>query len=181
MMNKAADINKYAFSNQDRLFFDANVWLYLYGPQGSPGDPVIRSYSAALARAVQAGSRIWVDVLVLSEFINRFARIEYDIYCTNLGQKPSFKHFRRDPAYPPVAQAIVAAVRNILKFAERTESGFTVVDMNALLTEFQTVPSDFNDQVLVALCITNGLYLVTHDSDFKGRGVNILSANPRLI
>lgn len=181
MMSKAVDINGYAFSDQDNLFFDTNIWLYLYGPQGNPGDPVTQTYSQALARAMHAKSRIWIDVLIVSEFVNRFARIEYDIQYPNKSQRPSFKHFRNNPVFKPIAQAIVGAVRNIIKFTARTESGFATVDIDTLLSEFETTPSDFNDQILVRLCNANSLQLVTHDFDFKGKGVNILTANPRIL
>lgn len=181
-MSKAVDINNYTFSDKDNLFFDANIWLYLYGPQGNPSDSTAQAYSRSLARAMQAKSRIWVDVLIISEFINRFARIEYDIQYPNKSQRPSFKQFRNNfPVFQPIAQAIVGAVRNIFKFTARIESGFATADMNALLSEFETTPSDFNDQMLIGLCNSHSLQLVTHDFDFKRKSVNILTANPRIL
>lgn len=180
-MSNAININTYAFSEGDDLFFDTNIWMYLYGPQGNPNDPITQVYSQSLARAMQAKSKIWVDVLIVSEFINRFARIEYDIQYPNKSHRPNFKQFRNNPPlFQPIAQAIAGAVRNILKFTSRVESGFSAVDINTLLVEFETVPSDFNDQILIGLCIANDFQLVTHDSDFKGKGVNLLSANPRI-
>jgi len=180
-MSKAFNINTYSFSEGDNLFFDTNIWMYLYGPQGNPNDPITQAYSQALAQAMQAKSRIWVDVLILSEFINRFARIEYDIQYPNKSHRPTYKQFRNDqPVFQPISQAITGAVRNILKFTARVESGFSTADINSLLAEFETVPSDFNDQILVGLCIANDFQLVTHDSDFKGKGANLLSANPRI-
>jgi predicted nucleic acid-binding protein len=176
-MSKAQDINGYRFSKTDKLFFDANIWLYVYGPQGNPGDAKVRMYSSALANAIRAGSLILADVLVVSEFINRFARLEHQaLYLT--GKAPQdFKQFRNSPDFQPIAQAIVAAVRKILKLAARTESGFASVDINALLTEFEGGGYDFNDQILVRLCLSQNLKLVTHDRDFKRTSVNILTAN----
>ncbi|MFZ5922436.1 MAG: PIN domain-containing protein [Chloroflexota bacterium] len=180
-MSKAVDITVYQFAETDNLFFDANIWLTLYGPQGAPNDPRSQVYSNALAEAVRAKSQIWVDVLVVSEFVNRFARIEYDIRFPNKSRRPDFKQFRNSPDFHPISQAIAAAVRNILKFAARIESGFSVIDINNLLLEFEATPNDFNDQILAGLCKNNSLVLVTHDSDFKGKGVDILTANPRII
>lgn len=181
MMSKATDIKNYSFSAQDDLFFDTNIWILLYGPQGNPSDPFTHAYSRALARAIQARSRIWVDVLIISEFINRFARIEYDIQYPNKSQRPNFKQFRNNQIFRPIAQAIVGAVQNILKFSARLESGFSTVDISTLLSEFETTPSDFNDQILLRLCAANRLQLVTHDFDFKGKGLHILTANPRIL
>lgn len=180
-MSKAADITTHKFADADQLFFDANIWLSLYGPQGAPNDPRTQIYSNALAEAMRAKSQIWVDVLVISEFVNRFARIEYDIQFPNRSRRPNFKQFRNSPDFQPISQAIAAAVRNILKFAARIESGFSIIDINALLLEFESNSNDFNDQILAGLCKNNSLVLVTHDSDFKGKGVDILTANPRIL
>ena len=38
MTYKTSDIRYYNFTSQDKLFLDANIWLYLYGP------PKPRSY-----------------------------------------------------------------------------------------------------------------------------------------
>jgi predicted nucleic acid-binding protein len=180
-MSKALDITAYHFAETDKLFFDANVWMYIYGPQGAPNDFKTRIYSAALAKAIQAQCCIFTDVLVISEFINRFARIEHQTLL-HTGRAPQdFKSFRNNPGFQPIASAITAAVRNILKFTVRLESGFSTIDINAVLTEFDVQPSDFNDQIIVGLCLTNQLQLVTHDSDFKGRGVDILTANRKII
>jgi predicted nucleic acid-binding protein len=181
MMSNAQDITSYQFSNADSLVFDTNVWLYIYGPQGSPVDFKSRAYSNAFANALRENSQIWVDVLVISEFVNRFARIEYDIQYPNKANRPDFKHFRNSPDFKPVAQTIVAAMRKILKFAARTESGLTSINVDALLAEFENGGCDFNDQILMRLCISQNLKLVTDDIDFKGKGVNILTANKRIL
>lgn len=180
-MSNTIDITVHKFAETDKLFFDANIWLSLYGPQGAPNDPRTQIYSNALAKAMRAKSQIWVDVLVVSEFINRFARIEYDIFYPKNARRPDFKQFRNSPEFKPISQAIAAAVRNILKLAARIESGFSVIDINALLTEFETSPNDFNDQILTGICTTNSLVLVTHDFDFKGKGINILTANRKIL
>jgi len=72
--NATQDIRSYVFSEKDHLFLDANVWLSVYGPQVSrrKGWDI---YSAAWRDIRMAGSKVYIDFLVLSEFINRFARI----------------------------------------------------------------------------------------------------------
>lgn len=180
-MSKAQDISHYRFLDTDKLFFDANVWLYIYGPQGNPNDWNARTYSGAFSNALKAKSQILIDVLVISEFINRFARIEYDIQYPDKSNRPDFKKFRNTPAFVPIAQTIASTIRQILKFAVRTESGFGGINIQAFLAEFEAGGHDFNDQVLVRLCQAQNLQLVTHDADFKGKGVNILTANRRIL
>ena len=50
-----------------------------------------------------------------------------------------------------------------------------------LIDEFEKADSDFNDQILAELCKRRNLKLVTHDADFRDRGLNILTTNPRLL
>lgn len=180
-MSKTTEITTYKFAKTDELFFDTNIWLYIYGPQGAPNDPKSYTYSNALASAIRAKSNILTDVLVFSEFINRFARIEHQTLIRTRAAMQDFKQFRNSQDFQPIAQAITAAVRLILKFVTRMDSEFSFVDINALINEFETTPSDFNDQMLVRLCLTHNMQLVTHDSDFKNRGVDILTANQRLL
>lgn len=180
-MSKAQDIVAYGFSNTDKLFLDANIWIYIYGPQGSPTDLRSSTYSRALSNAMLAHSQVVVDVLIISEFINRFARLEHQRLCSS-GQSPKdYKQFRNSPSFQPVAQAIVSAVRKIVKITTRCESGFTLVDIDVLLTEFEAGKHDFNDQILTNLCQSQSLKFVTHDTDFKGKDLNILTANRQIL
>ena len=79
MKNEAHHIETYTFAADDKLLLDANIWLYIYGPQGDPADHRTRVYSAALANILAVKSHIYLDVLILSEFINRYAHLRYDI------------------------------------------------------------------------------------------------------
>jgi predicted nucleic acid-binding protein len=56
-----------------------------------------------------------------------------------------------------------------------------LLDLGAILTDYQTGPGDFNDLILARLCEHRGLKLVTHDADFAGTGATILTANRRLL
>jgi hypothetical protein len=58
MKNKAEDIRSYLFKFKQSLFFDANIWFYLFGPQEAPPPPASRIYSDALKRALQTKSVI---------------------------------------------------------------------------------------------------------------------------
>ena len=77
--SKAAySIDQYTFSDTDEVLLDANIWLFVYGPQYSATDQRTAVYSDALKRMLSAKTRIFVDVLVLSEFVNSFARFSFN-------------------------------------------------------------------------------------------------------
>ncbi len=181
MKNITLDIRTRTFAPTDQLLFDTNIWMYIYGPRGNPDDWKSRVYSGALAKALKVNSALFTEILILSEFINRYARLEHQIQ-VNKGAAPGdYKQFRNSPAFLPVAQRIAGDVRRILRHCKRIESGFEALDIAAMVDEYERGAFDFNDQVLASLCQSRGLALVTHDADFKDRGLSIITANTRLL
>lgn len=179
MPTDAISIDACTFTSDDVLFIDTNIWLYLYAPQ-APDDWKARTYSRALAKILSAKCRIFIDALVLSEFINRYARLTYNL-SKKTGSALEFKEYRNSTEFKPVAGEIEAAVRRITRHCQRTETGFSTCDLDRLLTEFGQGNSDFNDQLMLELCKTNGWKLVTHDGDFKDCGLTLLTANRKLL
>lgn len=172
------DIRNHVFSPNDHLFFDANIWLCIYGPM-----PMQRRrtgvYQQSWKQIRQRGATVHVDVLVISEFINRFTRWEYDQ--TNR-QYADYKDFRKSQDFPPIAADVAAQVRRILGYARCCDSCFVSVDTNALLTEFSVGDSDFNDQMIAEICRSHHFTLVTDDGDFKSvANLPLITANGRLL
>ena len=191
MSHKAIAVNQYNFNSKDKLFLDANIWLYLYCPQGSR-DYWMKIYSNVFNRILNAKSQMYIDVLIVSEFINRFAKQEYELAkqewkFANQGLElaesrfRSFKIFRNSPDFEPIAQGIAAAMKQIMKHCSRVESCFATLDMDDLLTTYDTGSFDFNDQVITEICKSNGFTLITNDSDFKTQEIPVLTANPNLL
>ena len=92
MPSDALHLKDYRFTSDDELFLDANVWLLIHGPQKPGRDARTDNYSTAFRRMLEAGSRIYIDVVVLSEIINRWARFHYQE--SDCAPKMSFKAFR---------------------------------------------------------------------------------------
>ena len=177
MNHQVIPVKRHNFTSQDKLFFDANIWLYLYCPQGSQ-DYWVNTYSDIFDRILDAESQIYIDVLVVSEFINTFARQEWRLAGVHSN---SFKTFRSSPNFKPTAEGIAAAVKQIMQHCLPVESCFTTLEINELLTDYSTGNFDFNDQVITEICKNNGFTLITNDSDFKTHEISILTANPSLL
>ncbi len=177
MTNKALAVASYNFKPEDELFLDTNIWLLVFGPQ-RPGDRRVAAYSEALARILAAKCQIYIDVLIVSEFINTYARLKWNVMGNPHG---NFKKFRNSPDFKQIAQDIAADVRRVLNHCSRVESGFKTLDINELIAEYADGNSDFNDQVIAALCQSKGLKLITDDGDFHGKGIPIVTANRRLL
>lgn len=177
MPPKAEAITSYTFSSADELLLDANIWLLVYGPQ-KPGDRRVAVYSSALAQILTARSRIYIDVLIVSEFINTYARIKWNLFSSTF---PNFKQFRKSSHFQPVAQDIAADMKQVLRHCTPIANGFETLALNDLLDTYALGDSDFNDQVLAALCQRSGLKLVTDDADFRGQGIPIITNNRNLL
>ena len=176
MSRDSISVERYDFRPTDDVFLDANIWLFIYGPPQDRGKTEV--YSAALHRLLEARSRLFVDVLVLSEVINSYARIRWQLEPLSKG---GFKRFRNSVKFAPIAKEIADYVRRIVSCCSRIESGFRSVDIGGLMNEYQVGGADFNDQVIRELCKTNGFKLLTDDADFDTQGLTVLTANPRLL
>ncbi len=176
-MNEVKDISSYSFSEDESFFLDANIWLSVYGPMAYKRRKA-SIYANALSNIRKAGCFIFIDVLILSEFINAYARWEHRQ--SSLGIK-AFKDFRKNEAFVPIAKDIAANAKRIIKQCQRHESNFTSIDIEALLTEFEKGNLDFNDQIFSEICKNKKLILVTDDGDFKNSELAILTANSRLL
>lgn len=173
-------VDRYQFSATDTLFLDTNVWLFIHSPLCRPTDRRTVLYSAAYKRILEVGCRIFLDALVLSEFVNVFVRWAFNSLSPE--RKPQeYKAFRKSPAFKPVAKSIVDACRRIVAVSTSIETGFTSIDIDALLTRYGSGKIDLNDHILAELCRRRGLTLVTDDGDFRAGGLRIVTANKRLL
>ena len=143
-MSKVLEVNSYNFTSEDKLFMDTNIWLFLYSPQ-KPKDWRVSTYSQMLKRILDAKSRVYVDVLVVSEFINTYARRKW-----NLVRKDDeeFKTFRNSSDFKPIAKEIANSAKRVVSHCTCMESGFGSLKIEDLLDAYSTGKSDFNDQVI---------------------------------
>jgi predicted nucleic acid-binding protein len=179
MTHKAEAISGYDFKSSEALLLDANIWLFVYGPQ-KPNDARVAAYSEALKKILAAQSQICIDVLIVSEFINTYARLKWQLLRAAASGE-NFKQFRKSASFKPVAQAIADDVKRMLQNCTRVGNGFESLEIDALVDDYAAGDSDFNDQVLIALCKKEGLKMVTDDGDFKGCGIPVITANKRLL
>ncbi len=180
-MSKAYDISAYSFTSSDALILDTNVWFCLYYSFDPAPDWVVKRYSAAYKRMLTVGVNLFVNLQIISEFINRYARLEH------MRLRPSetarqYKAFRDSADFLPVAQDIAIATREILQQCQRIDDGFAACNVDAMINDFETGATDFNDQIIVNICQAGGYRLVTNDRDFKCYIpiIDILSANRHL-
>lgn len=175
------DVRTYVFDPTADYFLDANIWLFVYGPMTPVGDPRVATYSDALKRLRASGASTYIDVLVMSEVVNSWARFEYNRARDKGTFTGAFKSFRSTTAYAQAAADIVAAMRSILQFAKRTGTPFANISLDRTFDAFEAGSVDFTDALICESCRGRRFIMVTDDGDMKDGGVDLVTANQRLI
>lgn len=176
-MSDIQDIRNHQFTSDEKLFLDTNVWLSVYGPipYKRKRAPI---YSSAWRDIRNINCIVCVDVVVISEFIYRYIRIEMD---QSKNPVKSLKTFRTTSEFNEIAQDVAQNTKRILRSCIKIGSCFKDIDINLLFQEFEKGDIDFNDIVIEEICKRNELTLITDDGDFKDIELNILTANNRLL
>lgn len=190
--NKAHDVATYAFAAGDRFLLDANIWIYLLPPPAKPTPAFAQNYGGVLKAMLAANVDLVVESLVLSEYLNRYWRIELSAWQkANPVLARQFNHFktgqflekqfRLSPHFKAIGAAARAEAQQILKLCRATETPLQLNDLPAILSEFEAGNLDFNDGVLVDTCRLRGWKMVTHDKDMTLGGIEVVTANPNLL
>ena len=179
MKNRAHDLSKYVFQRDESLLLDANVWLYLYPAPSDARQGHAANYSNAVKGMLTAGSLLVMDALILSEYLNRYCRIEW--IALHKAAQPDFKVFRKSPAFKSVGAGAATYAREMLKLCTRHDHPFSVANVTQVLADFEVGVNDFNDGLLAETCRHHGWKLVTNDGDFTTGGIDVLTSHPRLL
>ena len=179
MKNRALNLASYSFSEAETLLFDTNIWLYLFPAPSNRPPGYAHQYSSALKRIMQAKSHLALDAFVLSEYLNRYCRIEWK--ALHVTTYPDFKKFRQSSDCGPVSHNAAAFARKIIQLCSRYDHPFASCDVAQVLDEFESGRQDLNDGLLVETCRYHGWKLVTNDGDFTNGGIEVLTTNPKLL
>ena len=189
MKNKAYYVSRYTFTAGELVLPDANIWLFLYSP-ASMALPAWRQtqiapYSVAWNDLHSNDAKACLDPLVMCEVVNRlldeeWARIDPRDLRGNR-RYSNRKRFRKSVDYAGAAAAVEATARLILADAQSLDHPFTRWDLNAMLTEFGSSSTDWNDQMIVENCRLHGCKLLTDDADHTEGGIDVITANRNLV
>ncbi len=179
MKNKVYDLSRYSFRHDDVVLLDANVWLYLFPAPSSSLSWFASKYSLAVKHILQVKAKLVLDAIVLSEYINRYCRIEWN--ARYQGQYSEFKKFRCSPDFSSVGKTAAVYTKEILKISQCHDYPFSSLNIDQVLDDFESGANDLNDGLLAHTCRHHGWKLITNDSDFIGGGIEVLTTNPKLL
>ena len=179
------NLTTYAFSLEDKILIDTNIWLYLYPATQSPKSQhsfmanAIKQYSEAFKKLLSAKVQIILDPLILSEYLNRYCRIEWEGGFQL--QYPKFKNFRKSQDFKKIVTEANKCAKQILKICSVHSVSANSIDLSKALNIFEKGNLDFPDLLLVDICKSQNFKLMTHDSDFIYGDIEVLTVNPKLL
>lgn len=169
----------YSPSEGDMIFFDANIWLTIYGP--SPQHWAITPCSSLFKELIKNKIDIYTNSLIISEIVNSWVRIEFNQQRKLVFDPKEFKMFRETQKFKDIVEDISINIQNILRLSKRFDSGLESIDMEVIISKYASGTYDFNDLVFGEICKANNFILVTNDRDFCKTDVNILTANKYML
>lgn len=161
-----------------KIFFDANILIYLFGY----GTPTIANWEAQYATAYSAllkqNNTFVVDFIVISEFVNRAIKYEYESYLINNSVSKNsyrYKEYRDSLDGQKALDDIYLTVKDdILADFEVVKKSYSKDDLTLMCTADSL---DFSDKAIIKICRENNFVLLTNDKDFSHSDIEILSCN----
>ena len=175
------NITQYIYKPSDNLFFDACIWLDLFGPLGRK-ESAFKSEHANLKNKISKNEgKILNHYLIIQEYFHRFMTIKKNIYNSVTGNPvKDLKEYinRPNTDYPTTLTEVTSNIQLILNSCvmDETISPNEQEILDHLANCGRRKPS-LNDQEIIRLCEKNQCFLVTYDSDFIDAPVAIISGD----
>ncbi len=103
------DIQTHTPSKSEHYILDTNIWLFLYCSIGNYKRSTIKKYSSFYNKLLKADSTLYTTSLILSEFINRYLRI--DCRFNNVHIKKYKSDYRPSQAFSETFKIIEQTVK----------------------------------------------------------------------
>ena len=146
-------------------------------------------------RAAAGTPCVVVNTLVVSEVMNRYLRIRYEAWADELATRLALqnarkirgdarieykRHFRPSEKFKEYVQLFLADWEDIAPHVRYQEQEVESSILPAMLKKYGS-QTDFNDKYYVAFCRAHGLWLVSHDGDLYTGGLNVVTANEKVL
>ena len=174
------NIKHHTPSNTDNFLLDTNIWLFLFCPIANHKQHIVSNYSSYYAKLIKNKSTIYTTSMILSEFINRYLRIDCGL--NGFSAKDYKKSYRTSAQFKSTYATIEHTVKNsILKYVTCLDDEMTTISFNDVFTD--SLDSDFNDSYMSNLVKGKNIAILTDDGDFSNLSNNhdIYTSNPYLL
>lgn len=162
-MTRVFNTNHYKPKKTDEFLFDTNVWIYIIVPGLSYDQRLEQSYSDFFAKIRNSNAKILTSFLIISEFVNKFLRHEFNLYNQKNETNISYREFKSKAEYEKSYKYIIGLVNNvIIKNSELVDIPNEIIDLDAEVYNYNK-NCDLNDNYIVELAKYYECYLVSSD------------------
>lgn len=165
-------VRDHTVSPTSSYIFDTNIWIFLFAPIAGAKKHKQEVYSRLLRDIRTRKATIWINSLIVSEYINRILRLEFEQWKKNKGMYAYAYDFKRDfrptVEYKTALSDVKTQVENILSLCERRPDDFNHINIGTIIDSMGAM-YDFGDAMIVDVCNRNKeILIVTDDSDITG-------------
>ena len=158
--------------NNQKILVDTNIWIYLYGfsffrTMNKKNKELQKQYKKALESLKIHSNQFFINLSIISEFINICLRESYKEYNRTLSKDIAFKAYRKTEDYKNIYNEIKEILNKQIFEKYSIQIISSKVNKKTIFDLLQNSDSDFNDLIITNDCIRYKLYLLTHDTDFK--------------
>lgn len=188
MKNKLRKIRHHTSNHvvniSDKYFCDTNIWYNIYGIASYDNEPKRVAYENLLNSIYRKKVDIYIDSLVISEFINRYMIHTMRLYMgeNNIEEKEADykKRYRKTDDCATCLKDVSDTIMKILRNAKFVPTSVSL-DINEIIDYFSKNRCDINDLLIDDLCERNDYWLITDDADFSFSSSKIVTYNNKLL
>jgi predicted nucleic acid-binding protein len=166
------------------VMFDTNVWFAIEGFNYSPNDYRQKIYSKLYGQIRDNENIVVINDYVIAEFFNRSLKTEYELLKESWSEAqpiPTFKKIRSTNLFSSQMETIRDTCLNIVEDCEYVPINGASSDISKVITESSQGNMDFSDVLLRDHCIEKGYAVVSHDFDFANCGIDLITANAKIL
>lgn len=174
-MAKIERVKDYKVKSGDLFFFDNNIWMFLFSPISGSNKYQQKVYGQLLKDIQCARATIFINSLIVSEYINRSLRLNYNQWKDHKQKSGNnavdYKHnYRTSPEFSEAQKGAYSEMADILDIALRKPDDFNALNLSDVMN---ANGMDFNDAYYANFCKLNRLILVTDDKDLQSTPLDI--------
>ena len=174
-MAKVEKIRDFRVTSGDSFFFDNNVWMFLFSQISGAKAYQQREYGRLLRDIQSAGAAIFINSLVVSEYINRSLRLNYSLwrdkeFKSGNGKVDYKLNYRPTEEFDNAQRVAYEEMSDILSISLRKPDDFNSLKIEDIMA---AKGMDFNDAYYANFCKHNWLILVTDDSDLQNTPLDV--------
>ncbi len=159
--------NLYKIDKNDKVFIDTNILIFLFSPDFvNSQEYQVEQYANIYGKLIENECELFINSHVVSEFINKCLRIDFE---KNFQDRDRSKDFKKDyRTSSRYEQSLNLILKELKKFTNKNVKQISDNFENFIIfNEYKNHhKSDFNDLIIAKNVIDNNLKLLSDDGDF---------------